>query len=380
MKDFPLVRSTRAAVIWSAVLVIPILLLSRSVLSGLYTALILVYLTPVLLCMAGLCAGSLPMGLGLAAAVTGMYMLAGAQGAGLTAIYLLPILAAFVYIILRRVPFWKGCAVMIGVHAAAFVAVFALLQSWAGGSLYQAAGAAAEDALTRWELGDYLLFELYEPLGIIQLTQEQAERLMKDAFQGGAFTLPEDIRRDMLLSVSSLISESLQALVPSLIVSQSILGGVGCLLLPLRFGYLAQEKRRFLASDAADEAEREPAESQPVDFPDLGMPLLRTWFIPRGVGWQVGAALVAGYLLRYAQVPALSVAGMILYAGASAVFSLQGLALLNYMQHLRSRKRVWRMIVPLLLMMTRIMTLLGIVDQVVNLRGLRKPREPKEGI
>ena len=203
---------------------------------------------------------------------------------------------------------------------------------------------------------------------------------MKDAFQSGAFTLPEDIRRDMLLSVSSLISESLQALVPSLIVSQSILGGVGCLLLPLRFGYLAQEKRRFLASDAADEAEREPAESQPVDFPDLGMPLLRTWFIPRGVGWQVGAALVAGYLLRYAQVPALSVAGMILYAGASAVFSLQGLALLNYMQHLRSRKRVWRVIVPLLLMMTRIMTLLGIVDQVVNLRGLRKPREPKEGI
>ena len=78
--------------------------------------------------------------------------------------------------------------------------------------------------------------------------------------------------------------------------------------------------------------------------------------------------------------PALAVAGMILYSAASAVFSLQGLALLNYIQHMRNRKRTWRIIVPLLLMMTRLLMILGVFDQLVNLRGLRKPREPKEGI
>ncbi|MBR1586551.1 MAG: DUF2232 domain-containing protein, partial [Clostridia bacterium] len=218
---------------------------------------------------------------------------------------------------------------------------------------------------------------------IIQLTQERAEEL-RQALAGtlrfDAFSLPEEVRRDMLLSVGALISQSLEELVPSLIVSQSILSGVGCLLLPLRFGYLAQEKRQFLSAAPAEEAPEGEDGKRVVDFPDLGMPPLRAWHIPRGVGWQVGAALIAGLVLRSVETPALAVAGMILYAGSTAIFTLQGLALLNFMQHLRGRKRVWRVIIPLLLMMTRILSLLGILDQVINLRGLRKPREPKEDI
>lgn len=380
MKDFPLTRSTRAAVIWSAVLVIPILLLSRSVLGGLYAAMFLVYLAPVLLCTAGLCAGALPMALGLAAALVGMHMLAGEKGLMACAVYLLPLIAAFVWIVLRRVPFWKGCAVMIGAHVLCMAGLYAILQSWTGGNLYQAAGNAAAQALTDWELGDYLLVELYDRVGLIQLTTERAQQLrnaLAESLRAGVFSLPQEVRRDMLLSVSSLISTQLEGLVPSLIAGQSVLGGVGCLLLPLRFGYLAEEKRHFLQQDAQEDDE---TAKRTLDFPDLGMPPLRVWFIPRGIGWQVGAALAAGYLLQYSGTPALAVAGMILYSAASAVFTLQGLALLNYIQHLRGRKRTWRVIVPLLLMMTRLLMILGVFDQVVNLRGLRKPREPKEDI
>ena len=379
MKDFPLTRSARAAVIWSAVLVIPILLLSRSLVGGLYAALVLIYLAPVLLCTAGLCAGALPMALGLTAALVSMHMLAGEKGLIAGAVYLLPLVGAFVWIILRRIPFWKGCAVMIGVHVACFAALYALLQGWTEASLYQAAGKAAEDALRQWELGDYLLIELYDRIGVIQLTQERAQQLrdsMADSLRSGMFSIPEEVRKDMLLSVNALVSSQLESMVPGLIAGQSVLGGVGCLLLPLRFGYLAEEKRQFLRQDEeADETAK-----RTMNFPDLGMPPLRTWFIPRGMGWQVGVALAGGYLLQYSGTPALAVAGMILYSAASAVFSLQGLALLNYIQHMRNRKRTWRIIVPLLLMMTRLLMILGVFDQLVNLRGLRKPREPKEGI
>ncbi|MBR4359840.1 MAG: DUF2232 domain-containing protein [Clostridia bacterium] len=379
MKDFPLTRSARAAVIWSAVLVIPILLLSRSLVGGLYAALVLIYLAPVLLCTAGLCAGALPMALGLTAALVSMHMLAGEKGLIVGAVYLLPLVGAFVWIILRRIPFWKGCAVMIGVHVACFAALYALLQGWTEASLYQAAGKAAEDALRQWELGDYLLIELYDRIGVIQLTQERAQQLrdaMADSLRSGVFSIPEEVRKDMLLSVNALVSSQLESMVPGLIAGQSVLGGVGCLLLPLRFGYLAEEKRQFLRQDEeADETAK-----RTMNFPDLGMPPLRTWFIPRGMGWQVGVALAGGYLLQYSGTPALAVAGMILYSAASAVFSLQGLALLNYIQHMRNRKRTWRIIVPLLLMMTRLLMILGVFDQLVNLRGLRKPREPKEGI
>ena len=382
MKDFPLIRSARAAVIWSAALAIPTLLLSRSVLGGLYLAMILVFLTPIALCVAGLCGGALPMGVGTLAALAVMQMLAGGKGFTLAAVYLLPIVGAFVWIVTRRVPFWKGCAVMIGVHIACFAAAYALLQGWFGGRLYQSAGDAAVSAIEQWEMGDFLLFEMFRG-GLIDLTSQQAAELQQSLSAaelfGGGLRLPQEVRKDMLLSVQALVSGRLESLVPGLIASQSILGGVGCLVLPLRLGYVAQEKRQF-AAEAGPEDEADATEKRAVDFPDLGMPPLRTWHIPRGIGWQVGAALIAGLVLRNVETPALAVAGMILYAGASAVFTLQGLALLNFMQHMRGRKRVWRVIIPLLLMLTRILSLLGILDQVINLRGLRKPREPKEGL
>lgn len=382
MKDFPLIRSARAAVIWSAALAIPTLLLSRSVLGGLYLAMILVFLTPIALCVAGLCGGALPMGVGTLAALAAMQMLAGGKGFTLAAVYLLPIVGAFVWIVTRRVPFWKGCAVMIGVHIACFAAAYALLQGWFGGRLYQSAGDAAVSAIEQWEMGDFLLFEMFRG-GLIDLTSQQAAELQQSLSAaelfGGGLRLPQEVRKDMLLSVQALVSGRLESLVPGLIASQSILGGVGCLVLPLRLGYVAQEKRQF-AAEAGPEDEADATEKRAVDFPDLGMPPLRSWFIPRGVGWQVAAALAVGYLIRGSSVPVISLAGLILFNAASAVFTIQGLALLNFMQHLRGRKRAWRIVISALLLLTRIPMILGLFDQAVNIRGLRKPREPKEDI
>lgn len=380
MKVFPLTRSVRAAAIWSAVLAVPTLLLSCSILSGFYLVMILVFLMPVALCMAGLCGGALPMGVGAAASLAAMWILAGEKGLALAAAYLLPIVGAFVYLTVRRVPFWKACVSMIGVHIACFAGVYALLQGWSGGRLYQAAGEAAADAVKRWMLGDFLLVELYR-LDEIRLTAQQVEE-MKQSLRAAqrlfGHVLTEDVRTDMLLSLQSTVSSRLESLVPGVIASQSVLGGVGCLLLPLRIGYVTEEKRQFLAGSASEGTAAD--EKHAVDFPDLGMPPLRTWFIPRGVGWQVGAALAAGYLMQYSDSSVVTLAGLILYNAAAAVFTVQGLALFNYMQHLRGRKQFWRVFIPLLLLATRIPMILGIFDQAVNIRGLRKPREPKEDI
>ena len=232
------------------------------------------------------------------------------------------------------------------------------------------------------DLGDTMLYQLYS-MGMIDLPESLEGSALLPVL--GGYALSAAARQDLLLSLSTMITRTLSLLVPNVIVTQSIQGGVLCLLLPLRFGFIMQEKRQFLSAEKVerldgedgDEGEEE-RKKQKVDFPDIGMPPFNTWFIPRGVGWQVGVALALGYLLRTSATPALFIAGLLLYAAASSVFTIQGAAALNFLQKARGTSRAFRVILPLLLGTTSLLMLLGIFDQINNFRGLRKPREPKE--
>ena len=370
------VRSVKAAVVGSLLLVLPYLFLlpGREILGPLpavYAVMLTVYLLPTALCLVTMVCGTAPMVLGLGTALSAAFALMGGTGLLLTALYVVPIIAAFLFVIWKQVPFKKSCPVLIGVHVAALAAVFAVCQGLTGGDLYNAAGNIAADFLGSWEMGDLLLYEFYS-MGLIDLK----ESLRENAVQSGlySFSLSEAAKADMLLSVRTMITGQLQLIIPNLIASQSVQGGVACLLPPLRFGYLAEEKRAFLR----DEPAGEPGEKRPVDFPTLGMPPFQTWHLPRGIGWQVGGALIAGYLLRYSGAHALKIAGIMLYAAASSVFMIQGAAFINFMQKRRGTRRFWRVVVPLLLMTTPFLTFIGIFDQLNNARGLRKPPEPKE--
>ena len=370
MKDFPLIRSVRSAVIGTLLTALPLIVFSYSGPGALYSVMLVFYALPVAMCMLGLICGSLPMAAAAGAGLFAMYRAAGQPGLLLGCAYLLPILCCFVLAVALRIPFRQSCPAMILVHVLALAGCYLLLQRWCGGDLYAYAGQAAADALSKWELGDSMLYQLYST-GLISVPESMRENLLLPVL--GGYTLSAAARSDMLLSVRTLITELLTASVPGFIVTQSIYGGVGCLLLPLRLGWVAAERRAFvnLEDDSAD-APRKP------DFPDLHMPGFETWHIPRGLGWQVGAALAAGYFLRASVSAAVSTAGVILYAAASAVFTIQGAALLNFMQKRRGTKRFWRMAVPLLLMMLSVLVFLGIFDQISNARGLRKPRDTRE--
>lgn len=374
----PAVRSVKAAVVGSILLMLPYLFLlpGREILGPLpavYAALLTVYLLPVALCLVTTVCGVLPMLMGLITALSTIATLMGATGLLLSALYVVPIVGAFLAVVWRRVPFKKSCPVLIGVHVAVLALVFAVCQKLTGGDLYNAAGNIAADFLKNWEMGDLLLYEFYAT-GLIDLN----ESLRENAMQSGlySFTLSEAARADMLLSVRTMITERLQVMIPNLIASQSLLGGVGCMLLPLRFGYLAEEKRAFRREEPVEES----GIRQSVDFPDLEMPPFQTWHLPRGIGWQVGLALIVGYLLRFSGTHAVKIAGIMLYGAASGVFMIQGAAFINFIQKQRGTRRFWRVLVPLLLMTTPFLMFIGIFDQMNNARGLRKPPEPKEDI
>ena len=380
MKDrLPLVRSVKACVVGTLLIALPFLFFllpgQRELLGplpALYASMLILFLLPAALCLAAMVCGTLATALGLAAAFASITALTGTGGLALTAVYVLPVMIAFFIIIAYRIPFRKSCPVMIGVHGVALAAVYALAQRMAEGSLYTAAGNAVADFLGSWEMGDMMLYQLYSS-GLIGLKSEVTENILLQV--PGGYQLSAAARADMLLSVRSMVTDALQSLIPNLLVSQSILGGVACLLLPLRFGFLAEEKRAFLREGPGELTEDG---KQKINFPTLDMPPFSLWHIPRGIGWQVGAALAAGYVLRLSKTPALGIAGSLLYAAASSVFMIQGAAAVNFLQKSRGTRRLWRVIVPLLLMTIRVLTVIGIFDQISNFRGLRKPPEPKE--
>ena len=372
------VRSVKSAVIGSLLVIIPyaLLLPGRDILGPLpavYAVMLTAILLPTALCLITMVCGTAPMLVAVGAAMSVLYTLMGVTGFALSALYVLPILAAFLVIMRREVPFKKSCPIMIGVHVAALAAVFAVCQRLTGGDLYNAAGNVVADFLKQWDMGDLLLYEFYS-MGLIDLRESLRDNALQSSLY--TFALSDAAREDMLLSVRTMITGQLQMLIPNLIVTQSIQGGVACLLLPLRFGYLAEEKRAF----RREEPVGTPGEKQAVDFPTLDMPPFQTWHLPRGIGWQVGAALVAGYVLRLSGTFALRIAGIMLYGAASSIFVIQGAAFINFMQKQRGTKRFWRVLVPLLLMTTPFLMFIGIFDQLNNVRGLRKPPEPKEDI
>lgn len=370
MKDFPLFRSVKSGLIGLAVMILPLLIFSVSPLSAPMAVMMVVMLLPVGACVAGLVCGSAPMAAGMAAGIVSMYLVAGKQGAALAAVYLIPVMAAFILVINRRIPFWKGCAVMIGVHVAALTGVYLMLQHFCGGQLFTAAGDVAAAYLASAPEGDIILYSIYQ-YGLITLPEELKETVLLPINEGG-YALHPDARADLLLSVGTLVNQLLFSLVPNLLISQSILGGVGCTALPLRFGAVAAQRRDF--RQVIDDRK----ELQAPDFPDLKMPPLSLWHIPRGMGWKVGVCYVAGTFLQTRPSPAAAIAGLILYAGASAIFTIQGLAFINFMQKAKGSKKAWRIILPLILYIFSALSLMGIFDQMINLRGLRKPREPKE--
>ncbi|MBQ4074748.1 MAG: DUF2232 domain-containing protein [Clostridia bacterium] len=370
MKDFPLFRSARSGLAGLAIMVFPLIIFSLSSASAPLALMLTVMVLPAAACISGLVCGALPMAAGIMSGIFSMYLLAGPQGAQTAAVYLIPVLVAFIVVIVRRIPFWKGCAVMIGAHVAAMAGAYLMIQGFAGGQLFTLAGDWAADYLSKAEEGDQMLYVFYQ-YGLISLPEEMKETLLVPAAEGG-YMMNAAARADLILSMRSLVNSLLATLVPTLLISQSILGGVACLALPLKYGAVAAQRRDF--KQVIDDQK----ELQAPDFPDLSMPPVSLWHIPRGMGWKVGVCWLLGNFLQGAASAPAAIAGIILYAGSSALFTIQGISMINFLQKAKGSKKAWRIILPLLLYMVSLLSIVGIFDQITNLRGLRKPRQPKE--
>lgn len=367
MKELPLIRSGKAALISTLLLTVPILLLSLDPMIGLYAVLLIVLWMPAGACTAALTGGIAPAAAGISVSIYACAQVMGLPGMISACVYLIPIFIAFLVVHRLKLPFFKGCAAMMLTHIIAAAGVYLYLQQLFNQQLYRAAADGAMQWFSSQEGGDTLLYMLYQH-GLIPLNTEMKEE-MQALLPTIPFALSPALRQEMLLSLGAMTEELLFEMTLLLFTLQAFLSGVACMLLPQRFGKLLYAKQQFLAGEGA----------VLPPFPDLKMPPLSLWHLPRGIGWKVAVVWIAGSFLQSIQADqSIQIAGAILNNCATAVFTWQGAALLNFVQKAKGTRRAFRVLLPLLLLVLGVLPYMGIFDQIINLRGLRKPPEPKE--
>lgn len=344
-------------------------LLAFLCLGGLFPAvtlsLLLLSVGPACLMVIGLTAGFVPMGLCLAAMLGALAFSGGAYLMGFGAMYLLPVMAVYALCLLKKVPFWRTCGYLAGVLMASQLCVYLLLQYLTGGMVYAAAGSLAAQVVNGLSFRDEFLYSLVS-MGFLSLPETMRATAL-EAVPGG-YVLSQAAADELLLQVRSYVWQILEGLTPSTLISGSGLNALAGLSLGIRYGRRAAERRAFRRDEA------------PQDIPDLGMPPLREWHLPRPWGLRMGVMALGFLLTRVSSGGSVYMLGAMMTQAFMLCFGVQGLAAMNYSQHKRGTGKTGRALVVALALALRILQIalvvVGVIDQISNTRGLRPPLQP----
>ena len=353
MKKLPMIRSTKAAVIWSLVLALPLLLLLSDRMFLLWSLFIILYVLPWGLGVSCLTGGLLPMLVGTGSGIAALYISFGSLGALVGALMILLPAVVFCVINMKEVPFAAACRWMIFALLTGQAAALAVMRFAApGGDILGAVANAAQKAIT--DLGDAgdLTLNLMENFGLLSIP----ESLMELA-AGATLPLPDALRSELLNQVGDLARGYLLTLIPMCLGGMNLYFGVGVIGLSQHFGRKSRVKR----------GSQEP-------FPQLGMPMLQNWHLPKPWGLVFALMALGVFLQQIGGSPVPILIGELFYGLFTTAYTFQGVAVINDIQHKRGTGRGWRIALPVLLMifLPMVLILAGVMDQARDPRGLRR--------
>jgi len=356
----------RAALTSCLVCVLLLSFLATSFLPTLSLALITLSVMPVYLVMTGMIAGFVPLSICTLGTLSCLMLTGGTPLMAFGALYLLPMLLAFVYGVTKRLNFWKTLGAMTGSLFISQILIFVILQRMTDGALYETAANIVADFVSSAPGRDNV-FLLFLQAGLLKIPESMADTAITLA--DNMYVFSEEAVLEMLKQLRSQVSGLLQSVLPSLIVSGSILYSVIGLGLGIFFGQRSRHRRAVRLNE--DEQ----------DIPDLDMPPLSKWHIPRPWGLRIGI-LGLGYFLIYVSEGTLQIVGALMWQVFASCFGLQGLAAIHYSQKMRGTSKFWRIALFVaaftISFMQTVLIVMGIMDQVTNMRGLRPPLAPRE--
>ncbi len=393
-----MIRSLRAAVLLSLILLMPLFTMASEPISAVAGIVVYVMLAPGLLSMTALWAGLLPALVGWIAAVMMAWLPFGMEAGLRMALFLLPGTAAFLVCVQKDVPFFRTALFMIIGEVAGGFAVLLIMTRQASGQLAVSLTEQYARLIAESGMQDEWLVVMMRA-GMAQLDPslyDQASGLM-----GG---LTELGREELLLSFKANLTDRL-TMMPAVLISASIMNNLAGPGIGIYFG------RRSLIRNIVDSRRKEllqkvleqrriqlengtvpdpvrleskeqlmnelnsDCESALKDFPTLQMPPFSKWHLPRKAGLM--AALPGlGYILAYtASTPQMLLVGNMLASVFSALYTIQGLAALDYIMGRADRSLGLRcaMLAIANALLSRVLLFIGIIDQLSNFRKLRPP-------
>ena len=311
------------------------------------------------LCTVTLTAGVLPAAICLVLSAVGMHRSMGMGAMVCMLCYLVPTWLLFMAMYMYKVRYLHCFAAMIACQVITQAAIFLTLNHMVGGDLFAKAADTICALISESEMGDMLLVSMAQ-YGLIGLSGDLTDGAVLLGEYG--YTLSESARPELLLSLRSMILSMLTALLPGMLISHSIETGLLCHVWPRH-----RVARKSAPPEELTEMPAPPKENE--------LPHISYWHIPRPWGLRIGI-LGAGYFLSSAQNPVLSMLGQMFFSLFTCVFSIQGLATLNFVQHKRGTNYPWRVALPIILtlMLPNTLTFLGMMDQMTNMRNLRPPK------
>ncbi len=398
MRGLPMIRSLKAAVLLSVLMLLPVFAFTSEPLFAVYGIAMSAMVAPALLSMTALWGGLLPAIVGWVSAVLLAWIPFGPGAGMLMALYLLPGTAAFLVCVQKRMYFFRTALIMMAGQLAGGFAVLLILNRRADGMLAQKLAEQFGQLITDSGMQDQWLMTMLQS-GLAQLDPSlynQARGLF-----GG---LSELGREELKLSLQANMTDILSQM-PAMLVGSSIWHSLAGLGLGIYFG------RRAVIRDIVDRRRRElmqkvleqrriqleqgevpdpvrlesreqliselsgECEGAQGDFPTLQMPPFSLWHLPRKIGLM--AALPGlGYLVAlYAASPQAQLVGRMLGSIFTALYTIQGIATVDYVLGRAGRRLSVRCALLTVgsLLLSRVFLFIGIGDQLFNLRRLRPP-------
>jgi len=357
----------RAALTSCILCVLLLAFLSSAFFPALSLSVVTLSIMPVYLIMTGLIAGFVPLSICALGTLGCLALTGGTQLMFFGALYLIPFLLVFVYGMVKRVNFWKLLGGIAGTLFLSQILIFLILQRITDGRLYETA-ANAVASFVESAPGRDNVFYLFLQARLLGIPESMVDTALVQT--GNHYVFSDEATLELLKQLRSQVSGMLQSMLPSLLVSGSILNSV----MGLGFGqYFGQRSKRRRAVRL-----NEPEQ----DIPTLDMPALSAWHIPRPWGLRIGLLGVGYFMISFNAGDAVQLLGALMWQVFATCYSLQGLAAIHYNQKMRGSSKFWRiaLIVASLMLsfMQTVLIIMGLMDQITNMRGLRPPREPRE--
>lgn len=363
MRQYRLWLSSRSALTAILLCLAMVWALISMPLAAFYLFSAILFVFPFVLLVSAGVAGVLPAIACLLIMSGGAYQALGAQAALAAAAYLAPLLLCLLVCLQMKLAWQKTIPALLSVFVLSVMLIYMVLQRHADNDLFSLIAQRVVGSIDGMPERDSLLHTFYQ-FGLLGLPQEVAAQPLVEAAQGWTYSAPA--LQEFYKQIAARVDLWLRALLPALISSYSLF-----ICIP---GFFAAQF--YAVRHAQRLAFRLGGQASADDFcPGLDMPAFSHLFMPKSAG-QALLILALGYLFaRLSGSATLALAGQMMYNVFAALYVIQGLSYINFMQKKRGTKPGFRAftLLALFIVLQPALVFAGLIDQFMDPRKLRQP-------